>query len=149
MDPLRAGGRRLKILSALDLGDKAEAGLALVPDGINALQERIAQDIKGIVTTRLDSTVPVPLRRDRKGQVLLLDRELLVAHGNTEVRQIIGFGGGGEQPALLLVVVLGTRNGLVQCLADLVGDEGESGAGVSNGGVVGEVDLLAGDSGTR
>lgn len=40
--PLRASRRRLKVLSALNLGDKAEAGLPLVPDGVDTLQERVA-----------------------------------------------------------------------------------------------------------
>lgn len=144
----RTGGSSwVKILSRLDLGDETQAGVALVPDNVHALQEDITQDIEGVVATGLHTTVPVTLRGDSERKVLRLDRELVVANSHAEGWELINSHGRGEQVTLLLLVVLGSRNLLVQSLDNLIGHQGEGGASIGNGLVARLGDCLASNGG--
>jgi len=71
-----------------------------------------------------------------KAQILLLECVQLTANIELHDRQLFGSDRAGKHVTLLLVIELGTRNCIVDGLANGVADEGESGTGVGNGSVV-------------
>ena len=110
---------------------------------IDSLQERITQDIKGQVTARLDATVEEPRFGFDETEIFLLDGELFSADGQRDDRQF-GFGGVGREDVALRVVVVGCAgDGVVDCLAGSVVDQGQGGAGIGHGGIAAAVDGFA------
>ena len=68
----RSGG----VLSLLNSLHSTESGITLVEDGVDALEESIAKNIKGHAASRLNPTVHHTVTSIRKSQILLLHSEL-------------------------------------------------------------------------
>lgn len=112
---------------------------------INRLQEHVSQNVKGVVSPGLDTSVPGVVIRGSKGQILGLNNKLRVSDGNLEFREAGQIRAHREDVALLLVVVLGAGNSLVQGIANVVRNQGQGGASVGDGAVAGLRDGLAVD----
>jgi hypothetical protein len=113
--------------------------------GIDRLQENVTENIECHGAARLDTAVPVGVVGRRENQVLFLNDELLVTDGNADIRKLVDGGGHRDEVALVLLVVLGSRDGLVESLADLVRDESERRSRVGDGRVSALGDLLSVD----
>lgn len=158
-----AAGRGVQVLGLLDLGHQTQASVSLVPDGVDALQEDVAQNVESIIATRLYTAVPVSFGSHGERKVLLLDRKLLVSDRNAEVGELISRDGGREEIALLLLIVFASektsgnpetlvcdmivehspaRDLLVQCFNDLIRHKGKGGTSVGDGLVARLCDLL-------
>lgn len=108
---------------------------------IDILQESISKDIKGQVTTRLNSTVRhVALEPTCEREVLLLDRDRSVSNHEGDGREVRLGGVGREHPTLLAGVLLGTGDCRVDGLTHFVGGEEKSGTGVGDGLVARKLD---------
>ena len=149
-------------LSALD---STESGIALVEDlefivsymhdrkpwrekrtyGVDALEEGVAQDIKSQVSPALDTAVSHSIARVRKGQIRLVDVELLVADCKAHDWQLVGRGVGREEVTLLLAIELATWDGVVDFFTYGVIHKRERGACIGDGGVARASDGLASD----
>lgn len=114
---------------------------------IDRLEECVAEDIKSHITTGLDATIPMRIIGRGKDEVFFLDDELLATDIDAEVWQVLGSHRVGDNIALVLAAVGRSLDGLVQGIADLVRDEGQSGTSVGDGKVVAQVDGLAVDGG--
>lgn len=79
----------------------------MVPDGVDALQEDIAENVEAIVATGLNTTVPPAVRSNCEDKVLFLDGKLLVSNSNAEVWKLISGDRRGDQVALLLLIIFG------------------------------------------
>ena len=67
-------------MSSLNPLHSTEPLVTLAKDGVDALQESIAEDIKGQATSALDTTINHTVAGVRESQVFFLNRELLVAN---------------------------------------------------------------------
>ena len=110
---------------------------------IDGFQEGIAQNVKSQIATGLDAAIGISVARIGKCQILLLDGKLLPADIEAHNRQVVHRRVGGEQIALLLLVVLAAWDGIVDGLAKAVVDEGQSGAGIGYSSVSRSFNLLA------
>lgn len=114
---------------------------------VDALQKRVAQDVKRHVPAGLDAAIRHAVARVREAQVFLLQSELLAADGEAHDGELVDRGVGRVEVTLLGVVVFAARDGVVDGLAEVVVDEGERRARVRNGLVAGAGDVLASDDG--
>lgn len=112
--------------------------------GVDALQEDIAQDIKGHVPARLDASVGHAVACVGESEVLFLQGELLLSDCEAHDWKLVDGGVGGVDVSLLRGIVFTAWDGLVDGFAGGVVDKGEGCSGVSDGGVVGTFDCLAG-----
>lgn len=109
---------------------------------VDALQECITQDVKGQVTTGLDTAVNISGLGLRKCQSVLVDGELRVANRKGDRRQLVWACIAREDVALDAAVVRSAGDGAVDGLEGLVVDKSEGGARVGNGRVSRAVDGL-------
>ena len=119
----------------------------MIEDGVDTLQEDIAENVEIYVTATLDTSVGYAIAGVSKGKVFLLNRKELATDINLHNGQLVGGGVGWEQVALLRRVIFGARNGLVDSLNDLVTDESKCSTSVSNGSVVAQGNRLSVDRG--
>lgn len=113
---------------------------------IDALQKRIAENIKRHLAAALHASVPTLfVVRKGKGQVLLLNHVLGIADSDLEFGQIVQLHVDGEGVALLEPVVGRAGDLVVDLLDHLVRHERERGSRVGDGRVAVEIDLLAVD----
>lgn len=157
-------GRNRRILSRVIADYSAEALVALVEDleavismfnayptqgtySIDCLQPGVAQDIESQIPPRLNSAISHIISCVGECQILLLHGELFASDIKGYDGQFINCGVGGEQISLLLIVVLGSWNGIVDGLAEFVIHQSESGACIGNGTVPASVNFLAIDGG--
>ena len=110
---------------------------------IDGLQEGIAKDIKGEISTALDTTIDVSIPGIREGEIFLLDRKLLAADSEGHDRELTRRYGGRKDIALLGRVVGGTWNGIVDSLAGAIVNKSKGSASISDGGVATTVDRLS------
>ena len=139
--------RRGQILHQLLALHGAEPAIALIEDGIDALEKGVAEDIHGHIAATLDAAVEHTIAGVGEAEVFLLDREEVVADSEGDGREIRLGGVGGEEVALGGSVIGGAGDGGVDGFTGYVVDEGEGGAGVCDGGVVGAAEGLAVDGG--
>jgi len=125
-----------------------KALVALVEDGVDRTQENITEDVEVLVAAGLDATVGGTVAKVLEWDVLWVDLEEGAADGNLDYWESGEGSAGREDPTLLLAGLRGAWDGAVGSLAESVVDEAESCAGVSDGGVAGAGDGLAGDRST-
>ena len=104
-------------MSSLNPLHSTEPLVTLVKDSVDAHQESIAEDIKGQATSAPDTTINHTISSVRESQVFFLNRELLVANREGDDYQLIRGGVGREDVALLIAIILGAWNCLVDGLA--------------------------------
>lgn len=112
--------------------------------GVDALQEHIAQYIKGHTSTGLNASVGHAIARISKTQILLLQGELVSTDRKAHDRELVDRGAGRVNVSLLCRIILAAWDRLVDSFAGLVVNKGQGCSGISNGGVAGTCDLLAG-----
>ena len=115
--------------------------------GVNALEEDVTQNVKGHASARLNASIGHAVARVGETQVLFLHGELLAADGKAHHRKLADVGVGRENVSLLRGVVFAAWDRLVNGCAGGVVDESEGRSGISDGGVAGTIDRLAGDNG--
>ena len=112
---------------------------------INALQEDVTKDVKGVAAPGLNASIDHAIPCIREAQILFLYWELLIPNSKTDNRQLIGSVACWEDVALLARVVCAAWDGLVDSLAGRVVDKAEGGSRIGNGGVAGALNCLASD----
>ena len=111
---------------------------------VDALQKDIAQDIKGHASARLDTSVGHAVACVGESQVLFLQGELLPTDREAHDGKLLDRGVGGVSVSLLRGIVFTAWDGRVDGFAGGVVDESEGCSSVSDGGVTGTFDRLAG-----
>lgn len=139
--------RDRQVLRRLRPLHSAKTLVSHVEDSVDAFEERVSQDVKVLLAPALHAAINHTVPGIRKTEILLHQREQLPADVKLHDGKLVRGHAAREDVALLGGVVLAAGNGIVDGLADLVGDEGKSGAGVSNGGVGGLGDGSAVDGG--
>ena len=142
---LRRRWRRGSVLRRLSPLHSTETGVALVEDGVDRLEEDITENVKGHVTTGLDAAVDHPVAGVGEAEIFLLDVEQRVANGEGDGGEVVGGSAGGEDVALLGLIVGRARDGLVDGFNGRVIHECKSCASIGNGGVARSGDGLAVD----
>jgi len=133
---LRGGvWRGRKVLSDLRALDSTEAGVALVEDGIDALEESVTQDIEGHVTPGLDTSIHHTVPSIRKRQIFLHDGKQVIANGELHNGELVGGHARREGVSLLCGIVRGARDGGVDSLAGGVVNKSKGSARISDGGI--------------
>ena len=94
------GWRRGQVLAGLHSLHTSKTLIALVEDGVNALQKRVPKNVEVLVSTRLNATIDHSIASVGEGQVFLLDGEELRADGELDRGQLFGFSCGREDPTL-------------------------------------------------
>ena len=112
--------------------------------GVDALQPRIAQDVKGEFPSGLNPPIGHAVAGVGEAQILLLHGELVLADGEAHDGELVDGGVGWEDVPLLCGVVFAAGDGLVDGRAEIVVDEREGRSGVRNGLVAGSGDGFAG-----
>jgi hypothetical protein len=126
-------GYREKFLS-LRREAEARAALRLVEDGVDGLEEDVAEDGESQALVGLDASEALGAASGGEVDVAARDDEGLAVDGDVEVGQL---GRAREDVAALVAVVRGAGDGRVVVVDDVVGEEHEGGAGVGDGGADG------------
>lgn len=111
--------------------------------GIDALQEGVAKNVEGHATSGLDTSVNHAIAGIGEGEIFLLNRKLVASDGKCDNGKLVRSGAGREDVALLSRIVLGAGDGIIDCLARSIGNQGQSGPGICDGGVTGLADSLS------
>lgn len=121
-----------------------KGGWTTTTHSVDALQKDIAQDIKSHASARLDTSVGHAVTCVCESQVLFLQGELLSADCEAHDGKLCDRGIGGVSVSLLRGIVFTAWDGGVDGFAGGVVDKSEGCSGISDGGVAGTFDLLAG-----
>ena len=105
------------------------------PYRIDVLEHGVTEDIEGHVTTTLDTSVCHAVSGIGETEGFFVNGELLVADSVGDNGQLIRACVSRIDVSLVLLVVLGTRNGIVDGLTSFVGNQSESGAGIHDRGI--------------
>jgi hypothetical protein len=114
---------------------------------VHGLQHSVTVDIHVHGPPTLNTSIHHAIPRICKTQVFFLEHHHCVSDGELDLGQVVSGGGGGEDVALVCVVVFRTRDGFVDGVDEGVVDEAECGTRVHDGSVVGTVDGLPVDGG--
>lgn len=113
---------------------KTRAALCLVEDGVDGLEEDVAEDGELQAVVGLDAAEALGAAGGGEVDVAAGDDKGLAVDSDVEVGES---GGAGEDVAALVAVVGGARDARVVGVDDVVGEEHEGGAGVGDGGADG------------
>ena len=114
---------------------------------IHGFQYGIAVDIHVHGSSALNTSVHVTVSGIGEAQIFFLECHHGVSNGELNLWQIVRGCRGREDVALVVLVVLGARNSLVDSIHKSVINQAERGTSVHDGSVTGSVDSLAIDGG--
>jgi len=117
---------------------------------IGVLEPNVAEDVEGVLSARLNASVRHAVTSIGEREIFLLDVNQRVTAWERNVGKLISTRVARERVTLLRVVVLGSRNGLVNGFNCRVVNQAERGSGVGNGSVAARAsNCLAVDGGSR
>ena len=111
---------------------------------VDAFQEDITQDVEGHASARLDASVGHAIACIGESQILFLHGELLSADCEAHDGKLVDGGVGRVDVSLLRGIVFTAWDRIVDSFAGGVVDKSKGCSGISDGGVVGTFDRLAG-----
>jgi len=96
--------------------------ISLIKDSIDSLKKSITKNIEWIITAGLNTTINHARSSVSEAQVFFLNLEEFVTHSKRYLRELGGSGVGREKIALLIIVILGSRNSSIDSLANIISD---------------------------